>query len=48
MSVSQERRCKRGGGYRMQANLYNPVSFVSQEHFDSEEFQKEIEDEETQ
>jgi len=24
MSVSQERRCKRGGGYRMRAKSYRP------------------------
>src|SRR3989442_5331565 len=29
MSVSQERRCKRGGGYRMRAKSYRPRFFAN-------------------
>src|SRR5256885_6893660 len=29
MSVLQERRCKRGGGYRMRAKLYRPRFFAN-------------------
>ena len=41
--VSQERRCKRGGGYRLQAKSYNRGRAFSGFTFDSELVQKEME-----